>query len=63
MLLEMTGESVERYGAPRHMTLTYVFPRDTAPVQVTLQWFDRQACRLPEALWLSFVPVVAADGQ
>ncbi len=61
--LEMPSESVERYGAPREITLTYLFLRDEPLVRVTLQWFDKQACRLPEALWLSFVPMVAADGQ
>jgi len=62
-LLEMPGESVERYGAPRRIALTYLFPVEERVAHVTMQWFDKQACRLPEALWLSFAPVVAADGR
>ena len=62
LLLEMPDDSVEQYGAPRHIALTYECPRSEPVVRVTLQWFDKQACRLPEALWLSFAPVVRDGG-
>lgn len=62
LLLEMPDESAERYGAPRRLALTYDFPRSEPIVRVTLRWFNKQACRLPEALWLSFTPIVRDDG-
>jgi hypothetical protein len=34
------------------------FPSNQPAVDLTLQWFDKPACRLPEALWLSFIPRV-----
>ena len=30
---------------------------------MTLRWFDKQACRLPEAYWLSFNPLLPEGGQ
>lgn len=45
-----------RFGAPRRVTIAYRFPRATARIELELQWFDKSACRLPEALWLSFAP-------
>ena len=62
LLLEMPDESAERYGAPRRLALTYDFPRNEPIVRVTLRWFDKQACRAPEALWLSFMPIVRDGG-
>jgi len=62
LLLEMPDDSVELYGAPRHIALMYECPQSEPIVRVTLQWFDKQACRLPEALWLSFMPVVRDGG-
>ncbi|MHB9129584.1 MAG: DUF5054 domain-containing protein [Armatimonadota bacterium] len=52
-------ESVqERYGAPRHLTLEYRFPDAEPVVEITLQWFNKSANRMPEACWLSFTPAV-----
>ncbi len=61
--LTLPDESVEVYGAPRHVALTYTLPDAEAAIYLTLQWFDKQACRLPEAIWLSFNPVIRDDGQ
>jgi len=60
LLLEMTmpEESITEYGAPRHLTLEVDLPHDEALIQITLQWFEKQANRLPEAFWLSFSPLV-----
>lgn len=41
-------------GAPRHLALCYRFRGDGATLEVSLDWFDKEAVRLPEALWLSF---------
>jgi len=62
LLLEMPDDSVEQYGPPRHIALTYEFPPSEPVVRVTLRWFGKQACRLPEALWLSFTPIVRDSG-
>ena len=60
LLLEMTmpEESITEYGAARHLTLEVDLPHDETLIQITLQWFEKQANRLPEAFWLSFSPLV-----
>jgi hypothetical protein len=46
-------------GAPRSLAIRYRFPRSGAePIGITLDWFDKEAVRLPEALWISFAPAV-----
>jgi hypothetical protein len=57
--LTMPEELSTRFGAPRTFWLLYWFPDDRPEVHLTLQWFDKQACRLPEAIWCSFNPIVA----
>ena len=57
LVLELTGPAVE--GCPRRMTMEIVLPDDDSPVEMTFQWYDKPANRLPEALWLSFMPRVA----
>ncbi|MBA3944733.1 MAG: hypothetical protein H0X37_09260 [Herpetosiphonaceae bacterium] len=37
-------------------------PDDAAQIQQTLQWFDKPACRIAEAIWCSFVPI-ASDAK
>jgi hypothetical protein len=46
-------------GAPREIWLTYTFPHATPTVEIMVQWFGKPACRLPEALWCSFIPCVS----
>jgi hypothetical protein len=64
VLLELTmpDEASAVYGAPRRLTVELDFPKAIREVRLTVQWFDKPACRLPEAVWCSFVPSVAADG-
>jgi hypothetical protein len=50
----------KKYGAPEHVQLIYTFSRQAPVVEIELRWFDKPASRLPEAMWLSFMPVVAA---
>jgi hypothetical protein len=52
----------ESPGAPRRLTIELAFPAAAPELRVTVQWFDKPACRLPEALWLSFNPPVTPDG-
>ena len=62
-LFHLTGESesVSNYGCPRDFYIKYTFNRAKSELEIDLQWFNKQACRLPEALWLSFVPAAAKD--
>jgi hypothetical protein len=48
-------------GAPAVVTLEYTFVTDGA-VEIDLQWFDKPACRLPEAYWLSMQPIISGKG-
>jgi hypothetical protein len=57
--LAMPDECTAVYGCPAALTLELKLPDDAPAIYITLQWFDKPACRLPEALWLSFVPRVA----
>jgi len=56
--LAMPEESYSIYGCPRRLTLGVTFPGQEPIMHIDFQWFDKAACRLPEALWLSFVPQV-----
>lgn len=48
------------YGCPRKAYLHWTFPVERPEAQLELLWFDKPAARLPEALWLSFVPQVSS---
>src|SRR5579859_780755 len=63
-LLEMSmpQESWQLYGAPRFLTLELDLPYNEPAIHITVQWFEKQANRLPEACWLSFSPSGTADG-
>ncbi len=47
-------DPAQQFGAPRAFFLSYTLTDDT--LEIALSWFDKPACRLPEALWLSFQP-------
>ena len=40
-------------GAPRNVVITYGFSFEGRLETIVLDWFDKEATRLPEALWLS----------
>ncbi len=63
LLLTMPEEAVRRFGAPREFVVEYAFPDGEPEMRMVLQWFDKPACRLPEAVWCSFTPVVRDDGR
>lgn len=44
------------YGAPRTFTQEFRFSCNGDRIELTLQWFGKQACRLPEAIWCAFMP-------
>jgi hypothetical protein len=56
------SEKAHVIGAPDTAFLQYDFPAD-GTVHVALQWFDKPACRLPEAFWMSFNPALADPTQ
>lgn len=57
--LTLPTTPVRNYGCPREVFIEWQLPTDTGqPARATLQWFDKQACRIPEAAWFSFTPKV-----
>jgi len=56
--LRMPDACAAILGSPRRVTVEYRFLSDR--IEIHLQWFDKQATRLPEALWFSFNPVIGA---
>ncbi|MDR3707051.1 MAG: DUF5054 domain-containing protein [Capsulimonadaceae bacterium] len=60
--LALPDECVRDFGAPRIITVEVSRAGDDA-LDVTLQWFDKPASRIPEALWFSFTPDVTDWGR
>lgn len=44
------------YGCPQAFTVELFCPNASSELQITLQWFNKPASRIPEALWFSFNP-------
>lgn len=63
LLLEMPEESWQSFGAPQVLSLELTLDPQEALVSFRLQWFDKPACRLPEAAWFSFTPRVGRAGS
>jgi hypothetical protein len=51
------------FGAPGELTLEFTLENDAPVLHAVVQWFSKPACRLPEATWVSFVPLVRGDGS
>lgn len=49
-------------GCPRQLFIEYRFHNMDPALDISLQCFGKQANRLPEALWFSFLPVTAKGG-
>jgi hypothetical protein len=47
-----------RAAFPRHAYLELVLPNERAEIRMSFSWFGKPATRLPEALWLTFNPIV-----
>jgi hypothetical protein len=57
--LQITDPEPEREGRtawPQRMYLELVLPDAEPTVEVSFLWFGKKATRMPEALWLSFLP-------
>ena len=52
-----------RAAFPRKLYLEMVLPSASPIIQLNFYWFQKPATRLPEALWLSFNPVVSDPGR
>jgi hypothetical protein len=50
-------------GSPQLIITKFDFTNDNSIINLDLQWFDKRAYRLPEAMWLSFVPKTIISGE
>ncbi len=48
---------IDRYGGPPAVLLRISISEDTPRIEYDLQWFDKPAGRLPQAIWFSFIPL------
>ncbi|WP_256761186.1 DUF5054 domain-containing protein [Cohnella sp. WQ 127256] len=51
--LAMPEPSYSLYGAPKELEIEYVFDFGTGQIAICLQWFGKDANRLPEASWFA----------
>ncbi len=51
------------YGAPREVFVKYSLEEMHPRLLIDVQWFNKNASRLPEALWFSFKPEPLANGE
>ncbi|MBE2184746.1 MAG: DUF5054 domain-containing protein [Anaerolineae bacterium] len=54
-------QAARDFGAPRVTILQYHI-RDNA-IDIDLSWFEKPACRIAEAFWLSFIPRIDPDAD
>jgi hypothetical protein len=57
LFLTFPVELSQAFGAPSLVTMEWHFDPGRMAAGLTLQWFDKPACRLPETLWLDFMPL------
>jgi len=50
-----------RAAFPEEMYLELVLPKSEPVINVNFYWFQKRATRLPEALWLTFDPIVSGQ--
>jgi hypothetical protein len=60
LLLALPAACAHGYGGPAAAALDVYFPANRPAIAFELQWFNKPACRLPEALWFSFSPLIEA---
>ncbi len=63
--LQIEDAEAERSGLvawPRKLYVEMLFPDAEPLAQVNLSWFGKAANRLPEAMWLSFLPLTPDQG-
>ncbi len=52
----------QRIGAPSEIMIEYRL-MSTEVIEIDVQWFNKPACRLPEAFWLTFQPITIMSGK
>ncbi len=50
---EMASEASEDFGCPRSIEIEFAFLHDIPKLLITVQWFEKDAVRTPEAAWFS----------
>lgn len=50
------------YGAPREFQVETAIAADSSKIHFVLQWFGKQACRVPEATWFSLALKLPVGG-
>jgi hypothetical protein len=61
--LGFESQAVNQYGAPGDVFIRYSLNDQLASLNIDVQWFNKKACRLPEALWFSFQPSLQTGGE
>lgn len=61
--MKMPASIVKAFGCPAFFTCEYLFLRSKPVIHISLQWFKKRACRLPEATWFSFCPRIDQKGS
>lgn len=56
--LALPAEASQSYGCPRQVVVMLDLPDGEPVLRFDVRWFDKPACRLPEAVWLTFNPHV-----
>lgn len=58
IILTLDVPETEKTGCPGQIVETVLMPANTPEIHIDLAWFDKPAYRLPEAIWLSFIPEI-----
>ncbi len=61
--LGFEDQAHQKYGAPSDVYLRYSVSGEESSLSINLQWFNKKASRLPEALWFSFQPEPLPGGE
>ncbi|HZQ07734.1 MAG TPA: DUF5054 domain-containing protein [Anaerolineae bacterium] len=56
--LALPKAAIGKYGCPASVFVNVEFPEEEPSIHFVVQWFDKRATRLPEAIWFSFCPRV-----
>jgi len=59
VVARFADELTEFFGCPAEFVLRWTLPDQGDDLTLTVDWFDKPANRMAEAIWLSFVPRVA----
>lgn len=52
-------QPIQKFGCPGQFITVWTFDKYAPNIDIEVQWFDKQACRVAEAVWWSFQPNVA----